>query len=188
MVDLNESELYPNGRRPRIGPDDAQIKVEIISEFACPACAYFHTTELPRIHTQYVANGDVQVIHGDFAFPQDEFWSYAAGSAALAVYAEQGDEVFFNYTEKLMGLDNEKRSLTKILSSAGLCDIPTETIRETVARAAADKSYKQTMQNIAAAAREQDINRIPAIFINGERIRPPNGDNVRETIESYLTS
>ena len=51
-----------------IGQANAPVKVEIWSDFQCPACDTFATTIEPNLISQYVATGKAHVVYRDFAF------------------------------------------------------------------------------------------------------------------------
>ena len=51
-----------------IGQASAPVKVEIWSDFQCPACDTFATTIEPDLISQYVATGKAYVVYRDFAF------------------------------------------------------------------------------------------------------------------------
>jgi protein-disulfide isomerase len=51
-----------------LGQANAPVKVEIWSDFQCPACDTFATTIEPDLIDQYVATGKAYVVYRDFAF------------------------------------------------------------------------------------------------------------------------
>ena len=51
-----------------LGQANAPVKVEVWSDFQCPACDAFATTVEPDLIDKYVATGKVQLIYRDFAF------------------------------------------------------------------------------------------------------------------------
>ena len=51
-----------------LGQPNAPVKVEVWSDFQCPACDAFATTIEPDLIDQYVATGKASVVYRDFAF------------------------------------------------------------------------------------------------------------------------
>ena len=90
-----------NGRT--LGSDSAPLKLDLWSDFQCPACRYFAQEDGPGFIRDYVATGKVQLTYRDFiligpqstdlavaarcAGEQDKFWQYHD-----VIFANQGAE------------------------------------------------------------------------------------------------
>ena len=58
---------------PKLGSDDAKIKIKVFSSLTCPHCASFHNKVVPEIKKNYVDSGKVQIIFIDFPLDQAAF-------------------------------------------------------------------------------------------------------------------
>ena len=58
---------------PKLGSDDAKIKIKVFSSLTCPHCASFHNKVVPKIKKNYVDSGKVQIIFIDFPLDQAAF-------------------------------------------------------------------------------------------------------------------
>jgi len=86
-----------------MGNPKAPIKIEVFSDFQCPACKRFHDEELPLIVKDYVRPGKAYLVYRYFPLPQHIYGRQAAElvcacaqlgkfeSAADALFAKQSD-------------------------------------------------------------------------------------------------
>jgi len=67
-----------------IGPVTAAVRIDLFSDFQCPACKALHEQTVKRIKEEYARKGRVRLVHHDFPLPQHSFARQAATLAAAA--------------------------------------------------------------------------------------------------------
>ena len=63
-----------------LGDPEAPVKIEVWSDFQCPACGTFTRTIEPLLRSSYVADGVVELTYRDFAFLGPESLDAAVGA------------------------------------------------------------------------------------------------------------
>ena len=67
-----------------VGPVTAAVRIDLFSDFQCPACKALHEQTVKRIKEEYAKQGKVRLAHHDFPLPQHKFARQAATLAAAA--------------------------------------------------------------------------------------------------------
>ncbi len=67
-----------------VGPVTAAVRIDLFSDFQCPACKALHEQTVKRIKAEYARQGKVRLVHHDFPLPQHQFARQAATLAAAA--------------------------------------------------------------------------------------------------------
>ena len=67
-----------------LGPVTAAVRIDLFSDFQCPACKALHEQTIKRLKNEYAAKGKVRLVHHDFPLPQHKFARQAATLAAAA--------------------------------------------------------------------------------------------------------
>ncbi len=67
-----------------VGPVTAAVRIDLFSDFQCPACKALHEQTVKRIKETYARPGKVRLVHHDFPLPQHKFARQAATLAAAA--------------------------------------------------------------------------------------------------------
>jgi protein-disulfide isomerase len=67
-----------------VGPVTAAVRIDLFSDFQCPACKALHETVIKRLKEEYARQGKVRLVHHDFPLPQHKFARHAATLAAAA--------------------------------------------------------------------------------------------------------
>jgi protein-disulfide isomerase len=105
-----------------LGNPDAPVSVEVFSDFQCPACGFYVTTEEANFINEFVSTDQVYYIFRPFNFIGPES-DWAAEAAYCAV--EQGnfwefhDMVYYNLAGENTGAVDDER-LTSYAKSIGL--------------------------------------------------------------------
>jgi protein-disulfide isomerase len=85
-----------------IGNPTAPVRIDIYSDFQCPACKGFHESVLPVLVRDYVAAGKVYIVSREFPLTQHQYSREAAGYAVAAAqvgkYQQVADALFKNQT------------------------------------------------------------------------------------------
>lgn len=87
---------YEKGKA--IGNPSAPIRIEVYSDFECPACKGFHDQTLPALERDYVVPGKVFLIFRDFPLPQHQYSRqeayYADAAAHIGMYEAVASALF----------------------------------------------------------------------------------------------
>src|SRR5512145_1575170 len=67
-----------------VGPVTAAVRIDLFSDFQCPACKALHEQTIKRLKEAYAKQGKVRLVHHDFPLPQHKFARHAATLAAAA--------------------------------------------------------------------------------------------------------
>ncbi|HLJ42267.1 MAG TPA: thioredoxin domain-containing protein [Candidatus Acidoferrales bacterium] len=82
-----------------LGNPNAPIKVEVFSDYECPACGRFYEGTLRPMIDDYVASGKVYLVHRDFPLPLHKYSREAArwaNAAARIGHFEAVDRVLYD--------------------------------------------------------------------------------------------
>ena len=88
-----------------IGNPTAPVRIDVFSDFACPACKNFHEQTLPLIIKDYVSIGKVYVVNHEFPLNiathkySREAAKYAVAAGRLLIYQPVADALFRNQAE-----------------------------------------------------------------------------------------
>src|SRR5437016_8139540 len=95
---LGASPEYDKGKIS--GNPSAPIRIEIFSDFQCPACKLLHDQLLPALTKDYVMSGKVYLINHEFPLPMHpysrEAAHYATAAARFGIYQPVADRLFQN--------------------------------------------------------------------------------------------
>jgi protein-disulfide isomerase len=153
-----------------LGQPNAPVKVEIWSDFQCPACDALATTIEPDLISQYVATGKAHVVYRDFAF-LDKGASGGESQQSAAAARCAGDK-FWPFHDYLFENQNKTGENRGTFSPAFLASVAD-------AVGADRKSYDACMANGAADAvaatkaetakgRSAGVASTPTIALNGK--------------------
>lgn len=76
-----------------MGPVTAAVRIDLFSDFQCPACKALHEQTIKRVKEEFAAKGKLRLVHHDFPLPQHKFARQAATLAAAADRLGKYDEV-----------------------------------------------------------------------------------------------
>src|SRR5262245_18284108 len=69
-----------------VGPVTAAVRIDLFSDFQCPACKMLHEQTIKRVKAEYALKGKIRLVHHDFPLPMHQ---YARRAAALASAADR---------------------------------------------------------------------------------------------------
>jgi protein-disulfide isomerase len=162
---------YPTGqvRADVIGSATAPVLIELYSDFQCPACKLFVTTELHRLVDEFVTPGMARIEARDIAFlgrgQPDESLELAAGAACAT---EQGrywqfhDLVFWNQGRENRG-DHGPEFIGRVADAAGLDRAAWDTC---VAR----DGVRGAITSRTKAAMGKGVSSTPTLIVNGQPV------------------
>lgn len=76
-----------------VGPVTAAVRIDLFSDFQCPACKALHEQTIKRVKEEFALKGKLRLVHHDFPLPQHKFAKQAAILAAAADRLGKFDEV-----------------------------------------------------------------------------------------------
>jgi protein-disulfide isomerase len=69
-----------------VGPVAAAVRIDLFSDFECPACKALHEQTIKRVKEEYASKGRLRLVHHDFPLQQHK---HARRAAALAAAADR---------------------------------------------------------------------------------------------------
>jgi protein-disulfide isomerase len=75
------------------GPVTAAVRIDLFSDFECPACKSLHEQTIKRVKEEFALKGKIRLVHHDFPLPQHKHARRAAVLAAAADRLGKYDEV-----------------------------------------------------------------------------------------------
>jgi protein-disulfide isomerase len=76
-----------------VGPVTAAVRIDLFSDFECPACKALHQQTITRVKEEFALKGKLRLVHHDFPLPQHKHARQAAILAAAADRLGKYDEV-----------------------------------------------------------------------------------------------
>jgi protein-disulfide isomerase len=76
-----------------VGPVTAAVRIDLFSDFQCPACKALHEQTIKRVKEEFGLKGKIRLVHHDFPLAQHKFARQAAVLAAAADRLGKFDEV-----------------------------------------------------------------------------------------------
>ena len=67
-----------------VGPVTAAVRIDVFSDFECPACKSLHEQTIKRVKEEFALKGKIRLVHHDFPLPQHKHARRAAVLAAAA--------------------------------------------------------------------------------------------------------
>lgn len=67
-----------------VGPVTAAVRIDVFSDFECPACKSLHEQTIKRVKEEFALKGRIRLVHHDFPLPQHKHARQAAILAAAA--------------------------------------------------------------------------------------------------------
>jgi protein-disulfide isomerase len=171
-----------------IGNPGAPVRIDVYSDFQCPACKGFHENVLPMLIRDYVAQGKVYVVSREFPLTMHPYSREAAGYAVAATqvgkYQQVADALF--HTQAAWTANG------KVWDTVAAVLTPAEQKR--VQALAKEPSVLAEVQQDVDLGNSLKINQTPTIFISkGQKRYPyagPAPDNytfLRALIDDLLT-
>lgn len=157
---------------PRLGNEDAPVKIVEFGDFKCPACAQFSGVIKPQIVQEYVNQDEAAFYYVNMAFLGPD--STTASLAALSVY-HQNSEAFWTYYDALFanqGDEDEEWATTDYLVSLAQKEelpIDFDLLRQDIE----DKTYYSELQTDIELSEAAGISSTPTVFVNGVQVDEP---------------
>jgi protein-disulfide isomerase len=170
-----------------LGSPTAPIRIDVFSDFACPACKNFHEQTLPLIVNEYVMAGKVYVVNREFPLniPEHKYSreaaNYAAAAGRLGIYQPVADVLFRNQASWAAS--------GKVWDTVASVLSPEQ--QKKVQALAKDPAVTAEVQRDVDAGAKERISSTPTIFVtHGTQhfpiIYPVNYSFLRSLLNGYL--
>jgi protein-disulfide isomerase len=83
---LHQSPSGQSASARALGPVTAAVRIDLFSDFECPACKALHEQTVKRVKEEYASKGRLRLVHHDFPLQQHK---HARRAAALAAAADR---------------------------------------------------------------------------------------------------
>jgi protein-disulfide isomerase len=171
-----------------VGKADAPVVMQVYSDFQCPACKLFITTELPSLLRDFVQPGllrieskDIDVIDRGGSTESLELAAAATCAADQGKYWGFHDLVFWNQGGENKGYHNAA-FIDRVATAAELDLTAFHTCQ-------ARTDIRQPIQDRTAAAEAAGISATPTLVINGQSITGvPQYDQLHAQITQLLAN
>lgn len=151
-----------------VGRADAPVVIEVYSDFQCPVCGRFAKEFLPRLMTEFVADGRLRIVSRDIDILGRSPSESLAAAVGAACAGEQGrywafhDIVFWNQAGENRGAFAPER-LAQMADHLALDRRAWDTC-------IADLSHAAAVRSTTATAAARGINSTPTLSINGQLV------------------
>lgn len=166
------------------GAAGAPVKIEVFSDFQCPACRNFYLETIKPILANYCSQNKVCVVYRDFPL---EMHLYARAAARYSIAAQRLgrerwlriSEALYTYQDQWSQDGNLEAVLSKVLD-------PTEVAR--LRKLAADPATEAALEKELMLGQSRAVNSTPTFFITTEsgRLQRVNGPVPYPVIKDYL--
>lgn len=163
---FNYSEL------PRLGSENAPVKIVEFGDFKCPACATFSGAIKPQIVQDYVEQDKAALYFVNMAFIGPD--STTASLAALSVY-HQNNDAFWKYYDALyanQGDENKEWATPDFLVNLAQeqkLEIDYDILRKDIE----ERTYLSELQSDIQLAEDSGVTSTPTLFVNGVKVDEP---------------
>lgn len=157
---------------PRLGNEDAPVKIVEFGDFKCPACSQFSNEIKPQIVQDFVNEGKAAFYFVNMAFVGPD--SETASLAALSVYHQSNDEFwkFFDAVYANQGDENDEWATADFLVSLAEKEklaIDYDLLRKDIE----DRTYADELKSDIQVASDSGVTTTPSLFINGVKTAEP---------------
>jgi protein-disulfide isomerase len=164
----------------------APIKIEIFSDYQCPACREMHLNTTRQVIDNYVSSGKVYLVHRDFPLAMHPYSRVAARwiNAAAAAGSFQAAENVLYSKQDLWGLNGSvEQALAGGLPAAEMSKVRAMELSQ---RAQLDAAVQSDM----TLGNQRNVTGTPTIFVyhRGQTIPLPSGPVPYALLKQYLDS
>ena len=166
-----------------LGPVTAAVRIDLFSDFECPACKALHEQTVKRIKDDFARPGKVRLVHHDFPLPQHKQARRAATLAAAADKLGKFDAVadaLFSQQESWSKAGNVDDVVDSVLTPAE---------RKKIDELAKDPAIAKNIEQDIELGNRMQVNSTPTMVIthNGSP-SPVVGVVSYQVLSKYLNS
>jgi protein-disulfide isomerase len=159
-------------RAKSIGNPVAPVRIDVYSDFQCPACKGFHENVLPTIIRDYVVPGKVYIVSHEFPLTMHPYSREAAGYAVAATQVGKYQQV----SDALFRIQAVWSTNGKVWDTVAAVLTPAE--QKKVQALAKDPSVLDQIKQDVDAGNMLRIGETPTIFVSkGAKRYPYAGPN-----------
>lgn len=157
------------------GNPNAPVRLDIFSDFECPACRAFHTELLPQIERDYGSTGKIYIVSHEYPLniPAHKFSrevaNYATAAARIGKYEAVADSLFQNQPSWY----SESKAPGNFWPYIAAVLTPAE--QKKVQALAKETSVSEEVQNDVNLGGRLNVNSTPSLFLShgGQRFSLP---------------
>lgn len=167
---------------PAAGAADAPVTVAAFEDYACPHCATYSLSVVPKIWGEYVSTADVRYEWYDFPLPVDQEQSWLAADAARAVQARLDEpRRYFEYAHSLFEAQD---SLGPDLYERAADDMGLD--GAAVRNEAENRKYEPTVVASKQSGEDRDVEATPTVFVGDRKLEAPDYEQLSDAIDAAL--
>lgn len=178
-------DAIPYEELPRMGDQNAPVKVVEFADFKCPHCKTFTTTVFPKLKQEFIDSGIVAFYY--LSFPVISQDSVTAGAAASAVYDMYGADAFWDFQKALyrnQGNPGTRWATPEYLSSLA-ASVVSEADPEEVRRVLESDEYVSAVRRDLEVGQALGVRGTPTIVVGDTLVQNyRNYDEIRSLILS----
>lgn len=169
---------------PRLGKEDAPVKIVEFGDFKCPACAEFTSLIKPQIVKDFVDQGTAALYFVNMSFIGPD--STTASLAALSVYHQSNDEFWKFYDALYANQGNESEEWATKDFLVNLAKQEKLSIDyDLLSKDIENQTYADELNQDNDLATDSKVSQTPSLFINGEMTSEPfNYEAIKGQIET----
>jgi protein-disulfide isomerase len=169
-----------------MGSPTAPIKLEIFSDYQCPACRELYLTTTRQLIDNYVSSGKVYLVHRDFPLTMHTYSRVAAhwlNAAAAAGDFQAAENALYSKQDQWGTTGNVEQTLAAALSAADMAKVR-------AVEAAQKTQLDAAVQNDLNMGNSRNVSGTPSIFVvhHGQTIPLPSGPVPYPLLKQYLDS
>ena len=163
------------------GNQNAPIRIEVFSDFQCPACKGLHEGAVQQLERDYVRTGKVYLIYRDFPLPMHRYSRQAAALASAAAELNRYEQVataLFRQQATWSTTGGVEAVVASTLSPAEM---------QKVKSLAVNGKVQQWIEQDIALGRQNNLTQTPTMIITkGIRRFPVAGNINYEILKRFL--
>ncbi len=159
----------PQAQGMTMGDPNAPVKLEVYSDFQCPACKSFAEDVAPQLEDQYISKGLVTLTYRPFRVigPESDRAAQAAYCAAdQNKFWEYHDILFANWTGEEVGDFSDRR----LRAYAESIQLDTNDFNQCFSSG----KYRGQVQDDQIAGNQIKVSFTPSVFVNGILVEDGN--------------
>ena len=166
-----------------VGPVTAAVRIDLFSDFECPACKMLHEQTIKRIKDEYALKGKIRLVHHDFPLPMHK---QARRAAALAAAADRMGK--FDAVADALFLQQPVWSKSGAVDEA-VDSVLTPEERKKIDQIAADPEIAAAIERDVQLGMRSQVNSTPTMIITHNGKPQPVVGAVRyATLSAFLDS
>ena len=185
---IGQAKLTPDELtlKKSMGSPTAPIKLEIFSDYQCPACRELYLTTTRQLIDNYVSSGKVYLVHRDFPLTMHTYSRVAAhwlNAAAAAGDFQAAENALYSKQDQWGTTGNVEQTLASALSAADMAKVR-------AVEAAQKAQLDAAVQNDLNMGNSRNVSGTPSIFVvhHGQTIPLPSGPVPYPLLKQYLDS